>query len=59
MSDVLKAATETLAAFAGGVHIDLRYWDLIHPPEEETRTEEDIKAQVFGRLEALRKGGET
>lgn len=58
LTDGIKTMTQTLADSFGGKYIQARYWDILHPQEEDTRTEEEIKAQVFGRIRELQEGGE-
>ena len=42
MTDVLKILAENSARYAGGSYMKSRYYDLIHPKPEETRTPEEI-----------------
>lgn len=57
ITDAVKSIMQSTAGAFGGPYFEVRWWDITHPPKEETRTEEDIKAQVFGRLAELREGG--
>lgn len=53
MTDALRTITENTAKLGGGSYIKLRWYDVIHPKPVETRTAEEIIAQVTSRL----KGG--
>lgn len=56
VTDALKAAAENTAKYAGGNYIKTRYIDIIDPPPEETRTGEEIIAQIKEKLDRI--GGE-
>ena len=45
-AEALRMICANTARFAGGNYIEQRYVDLIDPPKEDTRTEEEIIAQV-------------
>lgn len=54
ITDALKQITENTAKYSGGGwYIKPRYYDILHPKPEETRTEEEIVAKV---LKGLRGG---
>lgn len=57
VTDVLKAVAENTAKYAGGSYIKARYIELINPPPEETRTSEEIVAQMKEKLGRI--GGES
>lgn len=50
VTDALKAVTENTAKYAGGGYIKARYIEIIDPPPEETRTGEEIIAQMKAKL---------
>lgn len=56
MTDALKAVAENTAKYAGGSYIKARYIEIISPPPEETRTGEEIIAQMKEKLGQI--GGE-
>ena len=56
VTDALKTVTENTAKYAGGGYIQTRYIDIIAPPPEETRTGEEIVAQMKRKLGQI--GGE-
>ena len=56
VTDALKAVAENTAQYAGGGHIKVRYIEIIDPPPEETRTGEEIIAQMKAKLGQI--GGE-
>lgn len=53
VTDALQAIAENTAKYGGGSYIKIRWYDVIHPKPVETRTAEEIIAQVTSRL----KGG--
>lgn len=57
VTDVLKAVAENTAKYTGGGYIKSRYIELINPPPEETRTSEEIVAQMKEKLGRI--GGES
>ena len=57
ITDALMAITETLADRYGGRKMTMRWMEMIQPPKpEDTRTGEEIKASIVGKLRKL--GGE-
>lgn len=50
VTDALKAVAENTAKYAGGGYIKARYIEIIEPPPEETRTGEEIVAQMKAKL---------
>ncbi len=56
VTDALKAVAENTAKYAGGGYIKVRYIEIIDPPPEETRTGEEIIAQMKAKLGQI--GGE-
>ena len=50
VTDALKAVAENTAKYAGGGYIKARYLEIIDPPPEETRTGEEIIAQMKAKL---------
>lgn len=56
VTDALKMMTENTAKYAGGGYIKARYIDIIDPPPEETRTGDEIIAQMKAKLGQI--GGE-
>ncbi len=56
ITDALKAVAENTAKYAGGGYIKNRYIEIINPPPEETRTGEEIIAQMKAKLGQI--GGE-
>ena len=56
VTDALKAVAENTAKYAGGGYIKVRYIEIIDPPPEETRTGEEIIAQMKAKLSQI--GGE-
>jgi hypothetical protein len=53
VTDSLRQITENTAKYGGGGYIKARYYDILHPKPEETRTAEEIVEHVTKRL----KGG--
>ena len=56
VTDALKAVAENTAKYAGSGYIKARYIEIIDPPPEETRTGEEIIAQMKAKLGQI--GGE-
>jgi len=56
VTDALKVVAENTARYAGGEYIKTRYIEIIDPPPEETRTGEEIIAQIKAKLGRI--GGE-
>ena len=52
----MKAVAENTAKYAGGGYIKTRYIEIIDPSPEETRTGEEIIAQMKAKLGQI--GGE-
>lgn len=50
VTDALKAVAENTAKYSGGGYIKARYIEIIDPPPEETRTGEEIIAQMKAKL---------
>ena len=46
-SDAMRITAENVSRINGGYSMKERYADLVHPPKEETRTEEEIIAHVL------------
>ena len=53
-TDALMAITNNTANNGGGQFVKMRFYDILHPPPEDTRTEEEVVAQV---MRALKGGG--
>ena len=58
MTDVLKIIAENSARYAGGSYMKSRYYDLIHPKPEETRTPEEIIGNMKEKIARIG-GGES
>lgn len=46
VTDAVKLAAENIARISGGGSMSSRFVDLVYPGQEETRTEEELIAQV-------------
>lgn len=59
-SEALRTMTENTAKFGGGAYIKGHYADILSgsPGKTDTRTHEEIVSHVFGKLRAVREGGE-
>ena len=53
MSDAILTVTETVARAFGGKYMGYRYIDLVEPQPEETRTGEEIIADLGKKLEKM------
>lgn len=53
MSDAILTVTETVARAFGGKYMGYRYIDLVEPQPEETRTGEEIIADIGKKLEKM------
>ena len=53
VTDALKAISENTAKFGGGGYIQTRFYDILHPKREETRTGEEIVALMKEKLSML------
>lgn len=53
MSDAMLTVTETVARVFGGKYMGYRYIDLVEPQPEETRTGEEIIADLGKKLEQM------
>lgn len=47
VTDALKCITENTAGLVGGSAMTLRYFDLLHPEKVDTRTGDEIAADVI------------
>lgn len=47
VTDSLRTISENTARFGGGAVTKLRYYDVIHPNEEDTRTGDEIAADII------------
>ena len=54
LTDAAKLIAENTERFAGGGHLKERYLDIIRPPVEETRSEEEIISRVLLALGGVR-----
>nr|DAI21814.1 MAG TPA: hypothetical protein [Caudoviricetes sp.] len=50
MTNCAKILTENTAKSAGGSYLTKSYLDIINPPPPETRTPEQVKQQILGKL---------
>lgn len=50
LTDCAKILTENTAKSAGGSYFTKSYLDIINPPPPETRTPEQVKQQILGKL---------
>ena len=50
LTDCAKILTENTAKSAGGSYLTKSYLDIINPPPPETRTPEQVKQQILGKL---------
>lgn len=57
VTDALKLIAENTAKFSGGGYLKTRYYDVINPRPEETRTPEEIISSIKAKLTRI--GGET
>ena len=57
VTDALKVIAENTAKFSGGGYLKTRYYDVINPRPEETRTPEEIVSSIKAKLARI--GGET
>lgn len=57
VTDALKLIAENTAKFSGGGYLKTRYYDVINPQPEETRTPEEIISGIKTKLARI--GGET
>lgn len=53
MSDAILTVAETVARAFGGKYMGYRYLDLVEPQPEETRTGEEIIADLGKKLEKM------
>lgn len=53
MSDAILTVTETVARAFGGKYMGYRYIDLVEPQPEESRTGEEIIADLGKKLEKM------
>lgn len=56
VTDALRVLTENTAQMSGGKHLSIRYYDVIHPAPDETRTEDEIITSIFSKI--VEEGGE-
>lgn len=54
VTDSLKMISENTSKYAGGSSFNMRYWDIIKKPVNETRTSEEIIDGIKGKLKSLR-----
>jgi hypothetical protein len=50
LTNCAKILTENTAKSAGGSYLTKSYLDIINPPPPETRTPEQVKQQILGKL---------
>lgn len=48
-ADALRIVCENTAKLTGGNYIELRFFDILNPKKEETRTEQEIIDHVLSR----------
>ena len=48
-AEVMRVMCENIAQRTNGKYIELRYFDILNPKKEETRTEQEIIAHVLSR----------
>lgn len=53
VTDALKLIAENTAKMGGGSYVKARYYDVLHPKPPETRTADEVIAQIANKL----KGG--
>lgn len=60
MAEAIRAISESTAKYAGGPYIQARYIDIIKPKPKDTRTGDEIAADVIKKagLKLVKKGGE-
>lgn len=56
VSDTLRIISENTARFGGGVYTKQRYYDVINPPKVDTRTGDEIAADIIKRAGLKVKG---
>ena len=54
ITDALKIIAENTARSNGGNMIQARYAELINPPEEETRTKDEIVGNIRAKIRGMR-----
>lgn len=59
LTDTIRVISESVARFGGGPYIEARYADIIHPKPKDTRTGNEIAADVIKRagIKLVKKGG--
>lgn len=59
VTDALRAISESTAKYAGGPYVQARYADVIKPKPKDTRTGNEIAADVIKKagLKLVKKGG--
>lgn len=57
ITDALKMVAENTARLNGGMSPSKRYYEIVVPPAIETRTSEEIIAEIKGKIQKI--GGET
>ena len=58
VTDVLKILAESTAKYSGGSYMKIRYYDLIQPKPEESRTPEEIIGNMKEKIARIG-GGES
>lgn len=56
VSDTLRIISENTARFGGGAYTKQRYYDVINPPKVDTRTGDEIAADIIKRAGLKVKG---
>ena len=56
ITDTLRLMNENVAEIAGGKVITERYYDRLHPPQTDTRTEAEVIEHIRDGLERLADG---
>ncbi|MBO1680180.1 hypothetical protein [Bittarella massiliensis (ex Durand et al. 2017)] len=47
VTDSLRTISENTARFSGGTYARQRYYDVVNPPKEDTRTGDEIAADII------------
>lgn len=55
VTDGMYVISDSIAHIAGGKSLQVRYEELIHPKDEDNRTEEDIINAIEQKLKAMEK----
>lgn len=57
VAETLRCISESSAKYAGGPYMPVKWADILNPPQEETRTPEEVVEYMKNRLKEVGESG--